>query len=265
MADRGGPGALCAVEDTVKGLRLASHIHTTWSDDGSWDLPRIRRWLKLQRYEGALVCDHDRTMTQSRWDALVDECRRLSDDRFVLIPGVEYQDADHVVHVPVYGAMRFQGRSPDISTLLDSVAADGAAAVIAHPARREAWRRFDPAWTSRLAGIEVWSRKYDGVEPNHWALDTAAIHGLPAYVALDFHGPRQFYPLSMVVDCPPDERAIVGALARREVRARSLGVDLSRFSDGRLAGATARLEDMRRRWAPRIRRAEAYVRSNRAG
>lgn len=249
----------------MSGLRLASHIHTSWSDDSDWELPRLRRWLRAAGYDGALVCDHDRTMTQGRLDDLVAACRSASDERFMFVPGVEYQDPDHVVHVPVWGETTFFGRSPDIDELLDHAVAHGRAAVLAHPARRDAWRRFRPAWADRLRGIEVWSRKYDGLAPNGWAASTARRHGLAPYVALDYHGPRQLFPLAMHVDTPLDEGRVTAALAHGETTPRAIGIDPGAFEQGLLGRAASGAESGRSWLAPKIRRLEAAARGRRAG
>ncbi|WP_141014136.1 PHP domain-containing protein [Nocardioides sambongensis] len=241
-------------------MRLATHIHSTWSDDGTWDLRRIRDWLRRFGYDGALVCDHDRTMTEERWRSLVAECRKLSGDGFLIVPGVEYQDPDHVVHLPVFGDVPFLGRSPRPLTVLAEADAAGAATLFAHPARRDAWRRFDPAWVPHLHGVEVWSRKYDGLTPNTWALETAQRFGLVPAVSLDFHGPRQFFPMSIVVDSPPEERAVVAALRTRQARGSVLGVTPDHFARGWPARTASGLERTRRAVAPRLRWIESKVR-----
>jgi hypothetical protein len=242
-------------------LRFASHIHSRWSDDSSWALSRLADTLRFLGYAGALVCDHDRTMTASRWDRLQDECREVSESTgFLLVAGVEYQDPEHVVHVPVFGEVQFYGRSPRISELLVAAHGDGAATVFAHPARRDAVARFDAGWAPLLSGIEVWSRKYDGLRPNPEALRIAAEHEIPAFVSLDFHGPRQLYPLSMLVDVPAgwvDAADVVAALREGRCRASAFGLRAERYGSGVLGAAGSAFESVRRTVAPQVRRAVA--------
>ncbi len=249
-------------------LRLAAHIHTACSDDSDWGLSRLARILRRSGFGGALVCDHDRTMDDATWAALQAECDRVGDDTgFVLVPGIEYQDPDHVVHLPVYGRAPFYGASPEISDVLSRVRGDGGAAVFAHPGRREAWRRFDPSWADGLAGIEVWNRKYDGIRPSEWAARTAHGFGIPAFTALDWHGPRQLYPLAVEVASPTTtgNRAradgVVDDLLTGRLRATAFGADVARFSSGPLGRAARGLESSRRWIAPHIRRLEAGIRS----
>ena len=244
-------------------LRFASHIHSRWSDDSSWALSRLARTLRFAGYDGALVCDHDRTMTVSRWDRLQDECREVSKSAgFLLVAGVEYQDPEHVVHVPVFGEVQFYGRSPRISELLASAHGDGAATVFAHPARRDAAARFEEGWAPLLSGIEVWSRKYDGLRPNPEALRLAVEYAIPAFVSLDFHGPRQLYPLSMLVELPSgpvDAADVVAALREGRCRASAFGLRAERYGSGALGAVGSVLESARRRVAPQVRRAEAAL------
>jgi hypothetical protein len=249
-------------------LRFASHIHSICSDDSTWTLARLTRILRRAGYDGALICDHDRTMTDRSWDRLREECALLSESTgFILVPGVEYQDEDHIVHLPVFGDVPFYGRSPRIGTLLETAAGDGAATVFAHPARKNASDRFDDGWAPLLSGIEVWSRKYDGLRPNGWALDAAAEHGLTGFVSLDFHGPRQLYPLAMLVELPrgAGQRDVVAALREGRCRASALGLRPERYGSGLLGAAGSAFESTRRWAAPRVRRVEAAVSQRQRG
>lgn len=247
-------------------LRLAPHIHSHFSDDSDWQLARLVRVLRAAGFDGALVCDHDRTMDADTWARVQSECDRLGDDAgFLLVPGIEYQDPDHVVHMPVFGRAPFYGRSPVIDDLVGWARADGAAAVFAHPQRREAWRRFDPAWAAGLSGMEVWNRKYDGVRPDPWALAQVEHSGIAPTVALDWHGTRQLYPLALWVPSPHHggnrERgdAVVAAMLAGRARATAFGIDVRRFSHGML-GRSARGFESARRWAaPRVRRVESLL------
>lgn len=69
----------------------------------------------------------------------------------------------------------------------------------AHPTRKNAWRRVKPEWIKLLAGVELWNRKSDG-----WCISTDGANliaetGLAAWVGLDFHRSRQFFPLAMTM------------------------------------------------------------------
>lgn len=251
----------------MRELRLAPHIHSSFSDDSDWELPRLIRVLRRAGFDGALVCDHDRTMDAGTWARIQHECDQLGDDTgFLLVPGIEYQDPDHIVHLPVFGRAPFYGRSPIIDDVVRRAREDGAAAIFAHPQRREAWRRFDPAWAPYLTGIEAWNRKYDGVRPNTWALAQAEQLGLPATVALDWHGTRQLYPLALRVPSPPrgDNRqrsgAVVSSMLAGRMRATAFGIDVARFDQGPLGRSTRGFESLRTWAAPKVRQIENSLR-----
>jgi hypothetical protein len=246
----------------MKTVRFASHVHTEWSDDSPWSILRIVRALKLAGFGGALVCDHDRGMTDGLWSSIKRECRRITHHTgFVVIPGVEYQDPDHVVHMPVFGDGPFYGRSPRIAELLSAARSDGAATVFAHPSRRDAWSVFEEAWVPDLAGIEVWSRKYDGLRPNEWALAASAHYGLASFVSLDFHGPRQLYPLAMLATFSrtPSQDDALAALRGGGLRPSALGIGPERFGAGILGSTSVAAEKARGWMAPQVRRLENRV------
>jgi hypothetical protein len=248
-------------------LKLAPHVHTRHSDDSDWRLERLAVVLSRAGFDGALVCDHDRTMDAATWGRIQAECDEVGDRTgFLLVPGIEYQDPDHVVHVPVFGRAPFYGRSPGTADLLPRAHADGAASVFAHPRRRDAFLRFDPDWAPHLVGIEAWNRKYDGIRPNDWALEQAATVGVGAMVALDWHGPRQLYPLALRVLDPGGgsnlERgmAVVAALRAGRTTATAFGLPLDRFRRGVLGGLSRSAETARRAAAPAVRNVENLLR-----
>jgi hypothetical protein len=109
--------------------------------------------------------------------------------------------------------------------VLAEVRAAKGVAVLAHPSRRDAWKCYDPSWTDGLLGIEVWNRKYDGWAPSHTAPPLVSIAGAVPFVGLDFHTPRQLFPLAMALDMDEglNEEAVVNCLRSRRCYARTFG------------------------------------------
>ncbi|MEU4563793.1 PHP domain-containing protein [Actinoplanes sp. NPDC023936] len=237
-------------------VRVAAHVHSAWSDDATWKLPDIAAAFADQGFRVVLLADHSREFEPSRLTEYWDACAAASTDRVLLVPGIEYNDPDNVVHVPVWGRVPFYGHTPDISDLLGKVAADGGIAVLAHPWRREAWRRYDPAWTPLLSGVEVWNRKYDGIAPNRHAASLARREGLRPFASVDFHTRRQLFPLGVdltlsgsTVDRDAVEEALAAGRFVPMFRDRPV-LDVLRGADGVvLRGA----ELARRRVAPVLR------------
>jgi ATP-binding cassette subfamily B protein len=73
-------------------------------------------------------------------------------------------------------------------------------AVLAHPSRRQAWRKYDPTWSAALLGIEVWNRKTDGWAPSHAALRLITETRSLPFVGMDFHDRNQLFPLTMSLE-----------------------------------------------------------------
>lgn len=222
----------------VTGVRAAAHIHSEWSDDAAWTLDELTAAFRRRGIGVLLMCEHSRGFTDAKWSQYVEACAKASTPEVLVVPGLEYNDADNVVHVPVWGDVPFLGETPDIGELLARAAAEQGIAVFAHPWRKEAWRRFDPQWSRQLTAVEVWNRKYDGWAPNRRALAYQRELGLPGFVSLDFHTARQFFPLAMRLDLegPTTREGVEDALRAGRFEA----LAFSRSALGLVSGATGR-------------------------
>lgn len=241
----------------MTGFRAAAHVHSCWSDDATWKLPDIAAAFSERGYAVVLLADHSREFPPARLAEYHAACAEASTDRVLLVPGIEYNDPDNLVHVPVWGDVPFYGATPRIGELLSAVAADGGSAVLAHPWRRDAWRRYDPAWTPLLTGVEVWNRKYDGIAPNRHAAALAEREGLPAFAAIDFHTRRQLFPLAMRLDLEverPSVAAVYGALRAGAFEAVFRDKPVDRVVRGPGVRAMEAAERARRVSAPALRR-----------
>jgi hypothetical protein len=233
----------------MKRLRVAAHVHSCWSYDANWSLVDIAKAFRRRRYDIVLMSEHDRGFDEQRWTQYQQACIDASRDDILLVPGIEYEDADNVVHIPVWGdGISFLGAGRPTLELLRSAKSENAVAILAHPRRRSAMLRYEPEWASLLSGIEIWNRKYDGIAPHGQISAFAEREGLAAFVSLDFHSSRQFFPISMSValEDRPTPRAIVEAIRNGSCRPELLGLSALRFTRG-LEGATLQaLESVRR-------------------
>lgn len=214
---------------------MAAHVHSEWSYDGSWTLHQIAASFARRRYDVVLMCEHSQTFTATKWAEYRQACAEASRPGLLLVPGIEYADADDVLHLPVWGDVGFYGDRPDPGLLLEAVRQDGAVSVLAHPWRKDAWSRVDPAWYPLLTGLEVWNRKYDGTAPRPEAVAMADRSGVQPFVSLDFHNRRQFFPLAMTADVPATGITAVEVydLLRRSRCTPRLGpLDVTRLSAG---------------------------------
>jgi hypothetical protein len=236
---------------------MAAHVHSDWSYDGSWTLDRLAAAFARRGYRAVLMAEHSQTFSAAKWLEYRDACARASRPDLLLVPGVEYADADDVLHLPVWGEVPFLGQAPAPGAVAEAVSQAGAVAVLAHPWRRDAWRRIDPQWLALLSAVEIWNRKYDGWAPRRAACELAAPAGLGSFVSLDFHTRRQFFPLAMTTVLPAGAvtvPAVYRALREGRCRPELLGIPAARFSSGGLGAAAAAAERARGVAARAVRR-----------
>lgn len=238
-------------------VRAVAHIHSEWSDDASWPLDRLAAAFQRRGRSVLLMCEHSRTFTEAKLAEYVEACAEASTGDVLIVPGLEYNDADNVVHIPVWGDVPFLSQTPDIADVLAHAREADGVAVFAHPWRRAAWRRFDPAWAKDLTAVEIWNRKYDGWAPNREAVAYAKRLGLPPFVALDFHGARQFFPLAMelTLEGAPSRATVENALRAGQFEALAFSRSALRLASGVGGVALAAAESARAVAARAVRKA----------
>lgn len=236
-------------------LRAAPHVHSDWSYDGSWKLGALARLFGRLGYDAVLMTEHDLGFDQDRWNAYRDACAEASTPEVLIVPGIEYSDADNRIHVPVWGSEEFLGEGVPTGELVARVAKAGASAVLAHPARRGAADAFEPEWAQHLVGVEWWNRKYDGYSPGPITGRTLGAHGAVPFVGMDFHTARQLMPLAMVIEVEgePGVDGVFAALQARRCRPEAFGLPALRFTKGRGFRAVDALETTRKRVARMLR------------
>jgi hypothetical protein len=233
----------------MKPFKVAAHVHSSWSYDAEWSLAEIASAFRKRRYDAVLMSEHDRSFDQRRWDEYQEACREASTGGITLIPGVEYEDGDGVVHTPVWGHdVPFLGAALPTLNLLRAAQDAGGVAVLAHPWRRNAISRYRPEWAPLLSAVEIWNRKYDGIAPNREAAALAATANLNPFVALDFHTSRQFFPLALLVelDQQPSAGAVAEAIRKGLFRPQFLGLSALRFTGGSEGTVLRAMEAARR-------------------
>lgn len=237
-------------------VRAAVHVHSEWSYDAHWPLPRLVAELSRRGYDAVLLADHDVGFDLRRWEEYRAACAAASRPDFLVVPGTEYADAANLVHLPVWG-MPFLGEGLPTERVLEAVAEHDALALLAHPARREAWRAVKESWLPQLFGIEVWNRKYDGWAPARWAAGQVAAHpALMPVAALDLHTSRQLFPLAIDIEVAGrlTEADLLAALRRRDCRGTAFGRPVTAYTGSVPAVLLGLLEGVRRPLAGAVRR-----------
>lgn len=195
-------------------LRAALHVHSTYSD-GEMPLSEIK--ARFVRAGCNLVCmaDHAEFFDEAKLREYVDECRSLSDDGFLLMPGLEFGCVDRM-HIVGYGVV-----SPTVSTdpaaVIEHIQRSGGISVIAHPAPEHL--PVIPRLTVMPNGIEAWNSKYDGPaapRPAVFALIgelRQSARELRAFYGLDLHWRHQFSGLLSVITLQSSgDRGVLDAL-----------------------------------------------------
>jgi len=236
-------------------LQAACHVHSDWSYDGKWSLERIAKNFSKRGYQVVMVTEHDRGFSETRRLEHREACRNASSDRVLMVPGIEYSDGANCVHILAWGNVPFVGENMETEKILRAAADCGGVAVLAHPSRKQAWRSFDPALSPGLLGIEYWNRKTDGWAPSPNAGDLLRATGVLPFVGLDFHEPRQFFPLAMLLDINPPltEESVLDALRAKRCSPQAFGLPVRRFSHG-LGARTLQTAEALRRPAARFYR-----------
>lgn len=135
----------------------AFHIHSTFSGDGEVSLAEVKRLFEEDGFDFLAVCEHQHDMDIGKFHALQDECRRLSDNKFLVIPGIEFNC--HRNHVLGIGIRAYH---PSVAgdDVIPWIKAQEGFAVWAHPQKHQ--YQLPEHVIEQLDGIEIWNSKFDG-------------------------------------------------------------------------------------------------------
>jgi hypothetical protein len=235
--------------------RAACHVHSDWSYDGKWSLEKLAASFAKRGCQVVLITEHDLGFSEERRQLHCEACRKASTEKILLVPGIEYGDPSNVVHLLVWGDVPFLGEKLDSDRVLAAVKEANGVVVMAHPSRKEAWKKFKPEWKHGLLGIELWNRKTDGWAPSRDSKPLLEMSGAVPFVGIDFHTARQFFPLRMMLEVEPPltEASVLGALRRRRCSAKAFGLEVEILANG-LGSTVLRPAEFLRRTAARTYR-----------
>ena len=138
-------------------LKGAIHIHSTYSD-GEFTLEELREVLVGEGCTFLCVADHAEYFNTHKLREYVAHCTALSDQRFLIVPGLEYRSHEGM-HILGYG-MTTQVATTDLQKIIEGIEKEGGVPVIAHP--KESMFGTIESLRSLPKGIEIWNSKYDG-------------------------------------------------------------------------------------------------------
>ncbi|MDC1205442.1 PHP domain-containing protein [Candidatus Pacebacteria bacterium] len=196
------------------------HMHSTYSYDGKVSLPDLKQLLMKEGISFACMTEHSNEMTKESATHFVEECRRLSDESFVFVPGFEvpYKDPK-VFHVLMIGATEFVCAYAHDAQALRAWASCAGLVVLPHPVRNKF--QYDETLLDIADGVEIWNQQYDGKcvprTGSYKLLQTLRKEkpSLFATGALDFHRVEHLtYPRYQIEVDAVSEASIIDALVK---------------------------------------------------
>lgn len=134
------------------------HVHTRFSD-GDESLDRVIEVIRSAGMRFAAVSDHAEVFDDRRMEDYLQACEALSDQSFLVIPGLEFALKGGTIHILGYGIRR-RVRFSTMEELVDGIHQAGGLAVLAHPPAGSI--NLIGSIKTKLDGIEVWNGRYDG-------------------------------------------------------------------------------------------------------
>jgi hypothetical protein len=187
------------------------HVHSSFSYDSRMDLADIVRTARRHGYRAVLMSEHNNRMTLEDMAAFVRRCDELSDERLLVIPGLELAFDNNQVHLLAYGVRSYIDSTHagcTFKSLIDDVRRADGVAVLAHPSHRRGIDRLTPDDCDDLDGIEIWNVK-NGNRFVPTAADVRVLQrvrdrgGRPvAFAGVDWHHLVRFSPLVVRLDTP---------------------------------------------------------------
>ncbi len=141
-------------------MKLAGylHVHSTYSYDGKVSLVDLKKGLVDRGVDFVCLTEHTDWLTQEKYQAFFRECQALSDEKILMIPGLEVSFPD--AHIILAGLSEGIDPRLDPAELVKQGYAQGAFVVFAHPHRSQF--RAPTGMEPYLHGIEIWNGQYDG-------------------------------------------------------------------------------------------------------
>jgi len=181
----------------IKGI---IHVHTMYSHDGELSLSDLAQLCKTSGYKFVIVTEHAEDMTEDSMSEFVHECKLLSDEDLVIIPGLEF--ICNGLHILGLGIEKLLQMS-DFRTLVNEIHKQGGIAVLAHVSY---YKDIPLENLLEVDGIEVWNSRYDGrYAPKLKCIKTFENlkkhnSNVVGYCGLDLHSYYEFGKLSIIVN-----------------------------------------------------------------
>jgi hypothetical protein len=131
------------------------HIHSKYSD-GDLSLEKIKRIFSYLGASFIFVTEHTDNFTKDKARNFINDCQRLSNNNFLIIPGLEISIGKN--HILVLGTPNYY-EDNNIIYLLNKYKNDNCLLVWAHPHRGN--HQVVDSILGLIDGIEIWNSVYD--------------------------------------------------------------------------------------------------------
>ncbi|MFC2162158.1 hypothetical protein ACFLRF_00620 [Candidatus Altiarchaeota archaeon] len=193
------------------------HVHSSHSHDGTYTLKELADLARKKGCSFLLTCEHAEDITQEGYQDIIEECERLSDESFIIIPGLEFMYPDYV-HIIGIGLAKHPGIHP-LKEQIGAIKDASGIPVLAHADSCESVPYEDLA---DIAGVEAWSGRYHGrFAPQRKGLEilddlrSKTGRDVPCFSGLDLHGAREVRDIMLRMDVTRlDRESILQALGR---------------------------------------------------
>lgn len=173
----------------MKQIKGAIHIHSLYSYDGEKSIEGIKSIFRDKGVDFIIFTEHAETLGDSEITSFVSECKSVSEENFIIIPGLEFLCENvEILGLGISKRLKFSG----LNELIEEIQKNDGLAILPHPYKYKF--SLDSASLKQLDGVEVWNYKYDGNAPRIGninllkRLDNGSIF---AYAGLDFHNDMQ--------------------------------------------------------------------------
>jgi len=172
-------------------LKGIVHVHSTYSHDGKLTIEEIANICRKHEYDFAIITEHTESMNERKVKELVKECKQNSDEKLILIPGIELATKEDI-HILGIGVKKFSDEKK-IEKVIEFIHKSKGIAVLAHPHK---YKKLPKNKFEKLDGIEIWNFEYEGITPRMSNIKLfkelkKKNKKLFAYSGLDFH--RMFH------------------------------------------------------------------------
>jgi len=139
-------------------IRGALHVHSTLSRDGTMTIAQLARYFKEKGYHVLAMGAHAEDLDDAKLGILREQSPANSDDKFLVIPGVEFA-VTPTIHIVALGVANL-ARSNNPSDVAAQTREQGGMSVLAHP-NRFGWD-CPPEVLRALDAVEIWNVGNDG-------------------------------------------------------------------------------------------------------